>query len=152
MSGIVGYILGQDEVVRHATDHYIDDIIVDGDLVDVDRVIKLLRDFGLEVKEPQKISDARVLGLHVYDKCGTLHWKRDNMLHEPATIMTKRDVFSFLGGLIGHFPVASWLRPAVAFVKRCCSGPNWDSEVSEQVMGYVDDIWRPCSWIMEGEE
>ena len=41
--------------------------------------------------------------------------------------MTKRQVFSLCGKLVGHYPVAGWLRVACSFVKRNRSSNAWDS-------------------------
>ena len=41
--------------------------------------------------------------------------------------MTKRQIFSLCGKLVGHYPVARWLRVASSFVKRGCQGDAWDS-------------------------
>ena len=41
--------------------------------------------------------------------------------------MTKRQVFSLCGKLVGHYPVAGWLRVACSFVKRSCDSNAWDS-------------------------
>ena len=48
---------------------------------------------------------------------------------EPINLnsMTKRQIFSLCGKLVGHYPVAGWLRVASSFVKRGCQGDAWDS-------------------------
>ena len=41
--------------------------------------------------------------------------------------MTKRHVFSLYGKLVGHYPVAGWLRIASSLMKRGCQGIAKDS-------------------------
>ena len=41
--------------------------------------------------------------------------------------MTKHQIFSLCGKLVGHYPVTGWLRVASSFVKRSCQGNAWDS-------------------------
>ena len=50
MSSIVQYVLSTNEVIANGTDSYIDDIIVNEDIVKVDAVIQHPKQFGLEVK------------------------------------------------------------------------------------------------------
>ena len=107
-------MLGLDKEIAKATDHYIDDIIVIG----VEKVVAHLANFGLITKVPEKIDDARVLGLKVSRaKNGKLVWKRSNAVEEPTSEVTKRELFSITGKLVGHYPSASWLRIACSFIK-----------------------------------
>lgn len=145
MSAIVNKVLSADPQVCSGSDSYVDDIIVNEDVVSVQRVVELLKKFGLECKSPEKLSGSRVLGLSIFESDGKLFWKRDNVLQEPTEEMTKRDVFSFCGKLIGHFPVASWLRPACSYVKRLSNDVNWDSKISENVHRLVSEIWCQVS-------
>ena len=41
--------------------------------------------------------------------------------------MTKQQVFSLCGKLVGHYPVAGWLQVACSFVKKSCESNTWDS-------------------------
>ena len=66
MSRIVAYVLGLDKEIAKATDHYIDDIIVNTEAVGVEKVVAHLANFGLITKAPEKIDDAKVLGLKVF--------------------------------------------------------------------------------------
>ena len=65
MSKIISAVLALDEEVLKATDHYIDDIWVDGSLVKVAKVRKHLQKYGLMTKDPVPPTDAHVLGLRV---------------------------------------------------------------------------------------
>ena len=144
MTAIVNYVLEKDSVVRARTDSFIDDIIVNESIVKVEQVEKLLQRYGLETKPAVALSGARVLGLRIYEEDGQLMWMRDNVI-EPITNgrLTKRELFSLCGKLVGHFPVASWLRPYCSFLKRMTnSGGGWDQPVSERVMDLVHDLLK----------
>ena len=67
MSRIISAVLSQDDVVKKGTDHYIDDIWVNESVVGVERVRQLLLRYGLVTKEPELLSDSRVLSLRVRD-------------------------------------------------------------------------------------
>ena len=142
MTAIVNKVLSSDPQVCSGTDSYVDDIIVNEDVVSVHRVVELLKSFGLECKLPEKLSGSRVLGLSIFESDGKLFLRRDNVLQEPTEEMTKREVFSFCGKLIGHFPVASWLRPACSYVKRLSNDVNWDSKIADNVLRIVREIWN----------
>ena len=38
------------------------------------------------------------------------------------------------GRLVGHYPVANWLRVACSYSKRHCQGQRWDNGVGEKAM------------------
>ena len=119
MSRIISAVLSQDEEVKKGTDHYIDDIWVNESVVGVDKVRQLLLKYGLVTKEPEPLSDTRVLGLRVRDPGdGKFVWCRDGEIPVLSERVTKRELFSVCGKLLGHYPVAGWLRTACSFVKR----------------------------------
>ncbi|KAK4289156.1 hypothetical protein Pmani_037860 [Petrolisthes manimaculis] len=111
--------LSRDPVVEEGTSSYIDDILVDEDIVKVNYVEQHLARYDLATKTPERVADgARVLGLRVWEQDGKLYWKRDNNVGEVPNRLTRRLVFSYCGKLLDHFPVYGWLRVAVVFVKR----------------------------------
>ena len=61
MAAVVRYILTVDSDISAATDHYVDDIVIDTDLVSVERVVEHLRQYGLVTKPPETLDGARVL-------------------------------------------------------------------------------------------
>ena len=65
MSKIVRLVLAQDERIEAGTDSYIDDIVVDTDIVPVEEVANHLRAYGLEAKPPESLEGGRVLGLSI---------------------------------------------------------------------------------------
>ena len=54
--------------------------------------------------------------------------------------MTRRELFSLCGKLIGHYPVAVWLRVACSYMKRHCAGTTWDDEAGDTVLGWHKSI------------
>ena len=132
MSRILNCVLSMDAEVKENTSAYIDDVYVNTGKVSLERVIALLRKYGLECKPPEVVRNgARVLGLRVWGESdGVLRWCRDNKWTGPEKF-TRRGIFSFCGQIIGHLPVGGWLRPAVSFIKRQINRETvgWDDEV-----------------------
>ena len=108
MSAVVKYILAADPSISAATDHYVDEIVVDVDQVSVHQVIEHLQRYGLETKLPETLNGARVLGLQLIDVGGDQRmWKRGKSMPElPDEPLTRRELFSICGRLVGHYPVA----------------------------------------------
>ena len=141
MSKIILAVLALDEEVLKATDHYIDDIWVDRSLVKVAKVRKHLQKYGLMTKDPVPLTDTRVLGLRVAeDESGQLVWRRDGGIPALAQTVTKRELFSFCGKLIGHYPVAGWLRTACSYVKQQANVVSWDEEIPDNVRTLAEDM------------
>ena len=103
---------------------------------------KLLKKFGLEAKPLESLIGGRVLGLRVVDKNGEVRWKRDNQLEGVKSCMTKREVFSLCGKVVGHFPVAAWLRPACSFIKRSTNGITWNKEASPKTLLMLSELMK----------
>ena len=68
-------------------------------------------------------------------------------------------LFSVCGKLIGHYPVAGWLRVACSFIKRNAKGSCWDDHVGErtifllrQVLGRVNGDDPVSEWKVECEQ
>ena len=45
--------------------------------------------------------------------------------------MTKRQLFSLCGKLVGHYPVAGWLRIACSYLRRLTNECRWDDQISQ---------------------
>ena len=134
MKTILQCVLSQDSVVRAGTSAYIDDILVNENVVTAERVRQHLARYGLTSKAPEHIVDgARVLGLRVWGEGSGLHWRRDNKVGDVPRELTRRSVFSYCGKLLGHFPVCGWLRVAVAFMKRKINNitSSWDEVAND---------------------
>ena len=46
--------------------------------------------------------------------------------------MTRRQLFSLCGHLIGHYPVAGWLRVACSWIKRISEGSSWEDPIGTE--------------------
>ena len=146
MTAIVSKILRMEEHTSVGADSYIDDILVDEDVVSAEHVEELLKKFGLTTKPVERLckDGIRALGLRVYDDgTGKLKWKRDcNISELDDTELTRRKVFSICGRLVGHFPVAAWLRVACNFIKRQTGRQSWDAEVPPHVAMWVRQLLK----------
>ena len=129
MKAVVSKVLSLDEMISKATEHYYDDIIIDLNVVSAQVVKDHYLKFGLIPSE--NLNSAKIIGLQTYEKKGVVYWRRTELKKEinPSNLnsMTKRQVFSLCGKLVGHYPVAGWLRVACSFVKRNCESNAWDS-------------------------
>ena len=56
--------------------------------------------------------------------------------------LTKRELFSLCGRLVGHYPVAGWLHIDCSFLKRLGSGGPWDSSVEESVIKLMRELLK----------
>jgi transposase InsO family protein len=140
MTKVLSKVLSLDSEVNSGTDHYIDDIIVNLDKVSVSQVREHLVKYGLVTKEPECISDARILGLRVMkSSSGRLEWCRDNSIDDDMQVLTKRTLFSLCGKLVSHYPVAGWLRVACSYMKRQTNECDWDNPIPEVVMKMIKE-------------
>ena len=122
MKAIIDAVLSQEEKVKDGISAYIDDIYVNEDSVSSLHVKAKLAQFGLICKDLERLEDgARVLGLDVHGKQGSLRWRRGVTLPEVPDALTRRDVFSLCGILVGHLPVCGWFRVAIGTMKRRAS-------------------------------
>ncbi|KAF4650136.1 hypothetical protein FOL47_001427, partial [Perkinsus chesapeaki] len=97
-------------------------------------------------KETCKIGESsRVLGLDLYREAGRLRWKRRADLDlemDTSNPITRRELSAWCGRLIGHVPIAGWLRPCVAMLLRASSSGGWDSVVDESVVDLAACIYE----------
>lgn len=144
MKAVVRAILEQDEAVARGVLPYVDDLLVDEDVVSADRVVEHFARYGLACKPPQRAADgARLLGLRVSERAGELRWRRDNPVAAPPDTLTRRTVFAWCGQLVSHLPVVGWLRPAAAWLKRRANAltEGWDDPTTDAVLrAQVDHV------------
>ena len=136
-------MLSLDPSIARGTDHYIDDVIVNEEVVAAERVMEHLRKYGLETKPPQPLKTARVLGLQLNDLEGQVTWSRGKPYNEPSEthgLVTRRQLFSICGQLIGHYPIAGWIRIACGFIKRSSAGKSWDDDIGENAKYLLEDL------------
>ena len=145
MTAVVECVLGQKPQVRAAASSYIDDVMVNEDILPASQVVEHLARYGLEAKAPERLgtSDgARVLGLRVTEE---LSWRRDSALPiVDEACLTRREVHQLVGEWLGHLPVGGWLRVACGYLQRCTAKDNvgWDDKVSPATMQKVWDVAR----------
>ncbi|XP_067937046.1 uncharacterized protein [Watersipora subatra] len=141
MSRILAKVLALDKNVSRDTDHYIDDIIVNEDIVSVSAVKQHLSKYGLTSKEPESLACIRALGLKVKaNTSNKLQWGRDYELPTVPDKLTKRKLYSICGKYVGHYPVARWLRVACSYIKREAQSSQWDHEVTSDVRKMLDEV------------
>ena len=132
MTVVLKRVLGQDAVIKSATSAYIDDILVNTSIVKAGDVIDHLTRFGLESKPPELLDGGTALGLKLNRrKDGTLGFTRGNDVPEIPEFVTKRMLFSICGKMVGHYPIAGWLRVACSYMKRVSEGSSWDDDVGQ---------------------
>ena len=146
MSKVLTKVLSLDDDVRSGTDHYIDDIVVNESVVSAERVCHHLRHYGLEPKEPVSLDGGRLLGIALR-RVGDGHLQMSRGAELPTSVvdgttLTKRGVFSLCGRLVGHYPIAGWLRPHCSYLKRLCGGGAWDAPVDECVSKMAVELLR----------
>ena len=114
-----------------------------GDERYAEKVREHLRQFGLATKEAERLGDPLgvcVLGLRVD---GVFNWTCDRPL--PAcspSPLTRRQLHSWIGELVGHFLVAGWLRIACGYLQRCTAEEKlgWDDEIGDWTRAKVKDV------------
>ena len=101
MKAITGAVLSQEEKEKEETSVYLDDIYVNEDIMSSLHVKAKLAHFGLICKDPERLEDgARVLGLDIHGKQGSLQWRHRATL--PEVPDAQRDMVSF------HYVVYLW--------------------------------------------
>ena len=163
MKAVVRAVLALDPEMERAVLPYVDDLLVNEDMVSAERVMAHFAECGLECKPPERVSDgARLLGLRVRPEQDELRWSRDNPVDAPPAQMTRRAIFSWCGRLVAHLPVCGWLRPAAAWLKRRVNAVTrgWDDVTEDAALrtqvDYVaarlvgDDPARG-PWCVQGE-
>ena len=130
MSKILKFVLSKDKSIDAATSSYIDDIIVDESKLSSESVVSHLSEYGLKAKDPQPLAGGSALGLKISkDPVGNLSFKRGNVIANVPEKLSRRELFSICGKLVGHYPVADWLRVACSYIKRCAEGNQWEDDV-----------------------
>jgi transposase InsO family protein len=149
MTAIFEAVREQDPVIAAATSSYIDDILVNTNKVSVSAVVKHFARYGLATKPPELITSPegiRALGLRVQQKIGKgLFWERDGKLNFESMKtegLTKRKMYAKIEELLGHFPVAGWLRVACTFLQRIVGEDSnkWDDPISSKAQGIFREV------------
>ena len=78
MKAVLAKVLSMDPDVERGTSTYVDDILVNEDVVSAEDVQAHLSRFGLVTKDPERAREgARLLGLQVWGERGALQWRRE---------------------------------------------------------------------------
>ncbi|KAK3882626.1 hypothetical protein Pcinc_012994 [Petrolisthes cinctipes] len=142
MTKILKTVLGKSEKIKRATNSYIDDILVDETKVATGEVVAHLKDFGLATKPPEPLDGGAALGLKLEQIGGELQFRRGNEIAEIPDLLTRRELFSLCGKLVGHYPVAGWLRVASSYIKRHAEGSGWDDQVGEATVSKMKEVFQ----------
>ena len=148
MNAIVAYVLGLDEKVKRGVRSYVDDMVVDLNVITEAEVVSHLRKFGLVTKPQECIDKQRVLGLQLNGReRGMRVWVRPKMENlNLAPEMTRKDIFSLCGKLVGHYPIAGWLRLTCSMIKRSTNELKWNQTVNartyEMMCEVMDEVKR----------
>jgi len=140
MTSILSKVLSLDDRVRRATDHYIDDIVVQESIASAEEVRQHLAKYGLEMKEPFGLKCGRLLGFALKQNShGALQMSRTDISVDFVRL-AKRELFSLCSRLVGHHLVAGWLRLQCSFLKRLGCDGAWDSPVGKTVSILVKEL------------
>ena len=109
-------------------------------MVTAQKLMDHLKKFGLVTKEPEPLEGGAALGLRLKLVKGNLMFYRGNEVPVLPEILTRRELFSICGKLIGHYPVAGWLRVACSYVKRQARGAQWEDFAGEEAVTMLRDV------------
>ena len=124
---------------KEATDSYIDDIMVDVTKISTKEVVEHLKGFGLIAKSPESLDGRAALGLKLMNKMGKWMFRRGNEIPAIGEI-SRRELFSICGKLLGHYPVAGWLRLACSYVERRACRVDWEDRVDCKTLKVIQEI------------
>lgn len=117
------------------------------------QVVAHVKDFGLVTKPPESLEKGAALGVK-------LQFWRENEIPEVPEPLTRRELFSLCGKLVGHYPVAGWLRVACSYIKRHAAGLGLSDRVGEVTISRMkvvservkkDDQVKGCWHVQEGK-
>ena len=141
MSKILKTVLSYSKEVYGGTSSYIDDVMVNVSKVSSSRVVEHLVENGLECKPPEPLKDGSALGLKLQlGAKGMLEFGRGNEIPKLTAGVTRRQLFSMCGKLVGHYPVASWLRVSCSYVKRRAQGARWEDYIGDYAFKMMHEI------------
>ena len=109
MAAVLKTVSKKGSKTKEATDSYIDDIMVDVMKISTKEVVEHLKGFGLTAKSPKSLDGGAALGLKLMNKTGKLMFRRGKEIPEIEGEISRRELFSICGKLLGHYPVAGWL-------------------------------------------
>lgn len=104
-------------------------------------LVNHLNNFGLTAKPPESLEGGAAFGLRLHmDKAGNLVFARGNDLPEGHEEMSRCELFSACGKMVGHYPISGWLRIACSYLKRRTEEINWEDVVDSETTGVVQEV------------
>ncbi|XP_076031925.1 uncharacterized protein LOC143019828 [Oratosquilla oratoria] len=141
MTRILKTVLEKTETMKKGTDSYLDDILVDDSVVSTSSVVEHLARYGLTAKEPKPLEGGAVLGLRLErNGAGTLMFRRGNEIPKVTDEMCKRELFSLCGKLVGHYPIAGWLRKITRVLHQQGKLININSKIIDLLADSVNSV------------
>ena len=67
-------------------------------------------------------------------------FRRGNEIPAIEGEISRRELFSICGKLLGHYLVAGWLQLACSYVKRRASGVDWEDRVDCKTLKVIQEI------------
>ena len=142
---ILNYILEEEGIDRGIISPYVDDMICPKK--DIERLRGALVKNGFDIKEPEDLDKAKVLGLLIQP---TGQWHRRTAFPEIESSheLTRRLIHKWCGRITAHFPVCGWLRPACSALKRLTTipidnkSPTWDEPVQPSIVKTVQKFLK----------
>ena len=108
MQTIVDAILMKNKSIQRATSAYIDYVYVYESIVPAACVKEHLCSFGLLSKEPERLQDGvQVLRLQAWGEDNSLYWRKRNKIPDMPRVVTRRNIFSLCGKLVGWLALYS---------------------------------------------
>ena len=114
--------------------------MVDVTKISTKEVVEHLKGFGLTAKSPESLDGGAALGLKLMNKTGKLMFRRGNKIPAIEGEISRRELFSICGKLLGHYPVAGWLWLACSYVKRRASGVDWEDRDDCKTLKVIQEI------------
>lgn len=141
MTKVLKTVLEQSQEIGGATSSYIDDILVDVSQVKTGEVISHLAKYGLLAKPAMQLEGEAALGLKLSrGSDGMLVFGRNSDVPVVSGKLSKRELFSICGKLVGHYPVAGWLRIATSFIKRQSEGEKWTDYIGDRAQLMIEEV------------
>ena len=140
MAAVLKTVSKKGSKTKEATDSYIDDLMVDVTKISTKEVVEHLKGFGLTAESPELLDRGAALGLKLMNKTEKLMFRRGNEIPEIEGEISRQELFSICGKLLGHYSVAGWLRLAYSYVKRRASGVDWEDRVDCKTLKVIQGI------------
>ena len=100
-----------------------------------------LTKYGFIAKAPETLDGGSALGLKLNcDSSNDLLFRRGNAVPTLPDKSTRRQLFSICGQLVGHYPIAGWLRLACSYVKRHAEGETWADFIGDKSLRMVQEV------------